>query len=76
MPKPGEVVSCPVLTGTGSEPCGQEWFAVTRGEREYVLLCAAGHEIRRFFVLVPPPPPPPPERGKHAAATRVTDPDR
>lgn len=74
MPKPGETVSCPVAAATGGEPCGQEWFAVTRGVREYVLRCAAGHEIRRFFVLVPPPPPP--ERGEHATSTRVTDPDR
>lgn len=72
MPK---IVGCPVLTGVESTPCGQEWFAVYRDKREYVLRCAAGHEIRRFFVLVPPPPPPPPDRSPHAAAARVTDPD-
>lgn len=73
-----KIVGCPVLTGTESTPCGQEWFAVslTDDEREYVLRCAAGHEIRRFFVLVPPDPPPPPKRSPHAAAARVTDPDR
>lgn len=56
--------------------CGTINFLIFRGTGEFLLYCENGHEIRRFFVLVPPDPPPPPERGKHAAATRVTDPDR
>jgi hypothetical protein len=55
-------VACPV-----SPDCEQSWYAVDRDEEqgEYVLRCAAGHEIRRFFVLVPPPVPPRPEPSEH-----------